>query len=111
MNLVKLLQIAKQNAPVIKYHEVDIQNVIHISEINLQNYMKKHEKALEIFAKKIPYDIQSYDCEWLATQTLKTIQDAQKQNKKSVQIANRCCSLDDCPEVLFMKTFIDQLRV
>ena len=104
--LMALLQNAKKVAPVLATKEVSIDGV------NLPvDFTTIFEESKIELQSKIPYNVEkSYDCNWLLDQVVKKITDAQKTNKNSITLENRCCTKDDCPVLMFMTIIINKLK-
>jgi hypothetical protein len=80
------------------------------AELDAQDNQIAYKRALVTFADVSKYSPASYDTNWLAQETLQKIHAAQTIQSTSIQLENRCCVIDGCPQITFRKIFIDELK-
>jgi hypothetical protein len=102
MEFVKLLQAMQKTAPVLQTKTVDITGTKLTDSIEIA-----FTKATKDFQSRIPYNIASYDVDWMRDCVIRKIEAAQKISQTSITLENRCCTRDDCPQMLFMTIFVE----
>lgn len=105
--LMKLLQQAQKMSKTIATSDISISGVI----TNDENVAKAFDLAKKELQTKIPYNVEnSYDCAWLRDNVLAKIATAEEQKKETITLENRCCTKDDCPQMMFMQLFVSHLK-
>ena len=111
--IMKLLQGLHKNAPSLVTVEINIKNVPDVNKITGEQIALAFSSAKENLQEKIPYNVEkSYDCAWLRDTVLRKIADAQKASTQgnTITLENRCCTLDNCPQIMFCRIFVESLQ-
>ncbi len=108
--LIKMLQQLHKVAPALAQKTVTIEGVTITDEKFVASAFEAAKKEL---ATAIPYDIKSYDTNWLRDEVIRKVTETRSTSNnfsETIVIENRCCTKDDCPQMLFRLMFINHLK-
>lgn len=106
--MIALLQMLHKTAPPQATYEANIADIMIVSAEQTNEAFVRAKKVLQ---SKIPYDVErNYDCAHLRDTVLRKIVAAKEKGDAAIVLENRCCSKKDCPQIMFMQIFLDELR-
>lgn len=104
----------QRHAPTSLSWDVNIENLEKVNPRLYAAQLKIAKRKLRINLRRKNDDDDSvsdkYDCDWLAMTIAEKLHQAQLANKNEFVLKHRCCSIPNCPVVVFMKAFIDAFR-
>ena len=109
--LIRQLQMFHKIAPVMAVKTVNVADLTTGRPIGVEMVTPVFEATKKELQAKIPYDVdRNYDCAWLRDRVLEKIVAAVKKKETTITLENRCCTKDDCPQMIFMKLFVVNLQ-
>ena len=101
----------QRHAPTSLSWDVNIENLENVNPRLYAAQLKIAKRKLQRNLRRKHDDVSDkYDCDWLAMSIAEKLHQAQLANKNEIVLKHRCCSIPNCPVVVFMKAFVDAFR-
>ncbi len=104
--LFKILHTAQAIHQPLAYVKISIKDIT-IEKLSLINERKID--AIQSFTNQSMYDPKSYDINRLTDEVVYLIKQALSTNSDFIDLPNRCCSIENCPSIIYQKILIQHL--